>query len=187
MKQTAQKSRCSKTKQKVYVNDSFATPYKFMLPDGKERMTTGKGCFLTVLLFVFLLFYGTMQLVKLLIFDETDVMVSSRDSFFKADEVFSRNLMYAFGITDYDANDQPIEDPTYGLLLPFYKSWGLTEGDQVIDFEPLPTRDCTVAELHIHNETDPNSQFYQPHPNSVTDLSFYYKKLKCLDVDKVEV
>ena len=101
---TTSKSRCSKTKQNMYEHDSFATPYKFMLPEGKEKMTTGKGCCFTGFLFLCLLFYGSMQSVKLLTFDETDVMVSSRDSFFEASETYSENLAYAFGITAYDSN-----------------------------------------------------------------------------------
>ena len=80
-----------------------------------------------------------------------------------------------------------IEDPTYGILKPYYKSWGIKESVKGVDFEPLATRECTKAELHIHNETDPKSKFYKPHVNSVSDLSFYYRKLKCMDADKIEV
>ncbi len=80
-----------------------------------------------------------MQSVKLLTFDETDVMISAMDSFFDADYVYSRNLFYAFGITAYDSNPESIDDPSYGELKPYYKSWGLVGGGGV-DFEPLPTR-----------------------------------------------
>ena len=109
-------------------------------------------------------------------------MLSARDSFFDSDEIHSRGLSYAFGITAYDSNPDPIEDPSYGVVLPYYKSWGLKNSSGV-DFEPLPLRECTEAELHVNNETDPNSQFYKPHSSSVGDLSFYWKKLKCIDVD----
>ena len=95
--------------------------------------------------------------------------------------------MYAFGITAYDSNPEPIEDPTIGVLKPYYKSWGIKETLNGVDFEPLPTRNCTQAELHINNQSDPNSLFYIPHPNSARDLSFYNKKLKCLDMDSVVV
>ena len=76
-----------------------------MLPDGKESMTTGKGCCLTFFLLISLIFYGSMQSVKLFMYDETDVMVSKRDSYFEADKTYSDNLSYAFGITAYDSND----------------------------------------------------------------------------------
>lgn len=100
-----------------------------------------------------------MQSVKLLTFDETDVMISARDSFFDADHIYSRNLFYAFGITAYDSNPESIDDPTYGEIKPYYKSWGLKEKAGV-HFEPLPMRNCTQAELHINNETDSESKFF---------------------------
>lgn len=142
---------------------------------------------MTVMLLIALIFYGTMQSVKLLTFDETDVMVSKRDSFFDADFVYDEGIFYAFGITAYDSNDQPIEDPTYGVLKPYYKSWGIKENVKGVDFEELPTRKCKTAELHIGEETDPKSKFSRPHPNSQSDLDFYYRKLKCLDLDRIEV
>ena len=127
-----------------------------------------------------------MQSVKLLTFDETDVMISARDSFFDADHKYSRNLSYAFGITAYDSNTESIDDPTYGEIKPYYKSWGLKETAGV-HFEPLLMRNCSQAELHINNQTDIKSQFFQPHSNSATDLAFYHKKLKCLDMEAIEV
>ena len=119
-------------------------------------------------------------------FEDTDVMISSRDSYFDPEYVFSENLMYSFGITAYDSNAEPIEDPSYGVLKPYYKSWGIKEGGGV-DFEELPIRNCTTQELHVGDETDANSDFFIPHPNSQKDLDFYYKKLKCLDVEKINV
>ena len=91
-----------------------------------------------------------MQWIKLFTFDDTDVMVSSRDSFFSADEIYSRDLAYAFGITAYDSNAEAIEDPSIGTLKAYYKTWGLHEGGGV-KWEPIPTRDCSQAELHINN------------------------------------
>ena len=71
------------------------------------------------------LFYGILQSVKLFTFDETDIMVSSVDSYFDSDFVYADGLMIAFGLTVYDSNPEPIEDPSYGLLKAYYKSWGL--------------------------------------------------------------
>ena len=115
-------------------------------------------------------------------------MLSHTDSFFDKDEVYSRGLNYAFGISDYGSSQEPIEDPSYGVLLPYYKSWGgLREGVSGVDFEPLPTRECTEAEFHINNQTDPNSKFYAPFKSSVSDLEYYWKTLKCIDVDEITV
>lgn len=94
--------------------------------------------------------------------------------------------MYAFGITAYDSNRESIEDPTIGVLKPYYKSWGLKE-TKGVDFEELPTRNCSEAEFHINGKSDPNSKFYPPHPNHAGDIAYYNKKLKCLDLDAVQV
>ena len=110
------------------------------------------------------------------------------------------NLNYAFGITAYDRNREPIEDPSYGVLTPYYKSWGLKGMD--VDFEELPTRDCSLRELHIE-ENNINSDkdeiadlekdegeggnFFLPSANSIKDLTFYSKKLKCLDKKSLQI
>ena len=76
-------------------------------------------------------------MIELQQFDDTEVMVSTRDSYFDAFDYYEDNLMYAFGISAYDDNPEPIEDPSIGVLKPYYKSWGIKEGGG-IDFEPLP-------------------------------------------------
>ena len=74
------------------------------------------------------------------------------------------------------------------MLKPYYKSWGIKEDVKGVDFEPLPMRECTKAELNIDDEeVDPDSKFFAPHKTSISDLSFYYRKLKCLDLEDLEV
>ena len=128
-----------------------------------------------------------MQTIKLFAFDETDIMVSTVDSFFDTDYVFNNGLMFAFAITIYDNNPYPIEDPTYGVVTPFYKTWGIDKDNSGVKFERVPTRNCTEAEVHVNGKSDPNSAFFKPHKNSIRDLAFYYRKLKCLDVESVDV
>lgn len=132
-----------------------------------------------------LVFYGILQSVKLLQFGETDVMLSARDSYFDADYIYSDNLWFAFGITAYDSNRENIEDPSYGKLEPYYKEWGM--GDEGAGFKTIKYRNCTIPELHIQQQTDPNSKFFKPHSIVLPDLEFYYKKLKCIDEDYVHV
>ena len=91
--------------------------------------------------------------IKLQQFEQTDIMTSVSDAYFDADYVQTDGLMFAFGVTAYDDNPEPIEDPTIGVLKPYYKSWGLDETIGGIDFELLPTRNCSEAELHINNQT----------------------------------
>ena len=82
---------------------------------------------MTFILVVAICFYGALQSIKLLTFDETDVMVSQRDSFYSSDFTYSNGLAFAFGVTAYDSETESIEDPTIGVLKPYYKSWGLIE------------------------------------------------------------
>ena len=51
----------------------------------------------------------------------------------------SEGLWFAFGVTAYDSNREPIEDPSIGVIKPFYKQWGL--GTDF--FTEIPTRNCT--------------------------------------------
>ena len=114
-----------------------------------------------------------MQSIKLATFDDTDVMLSSKKAHFDPDYVFSKNLMFSFAITAYDGNPDPIEDASIGVIKPYYKKWGLDETVSEVQFEELPTRPCTKAEFHLNSETDPNSKFFKPHPNSERDLNFF--------------
>ena len=79
-----------------------------------------------------------MQSIKLFTFDETSIMVSKREAYFDSDYVYSDGLAFAFAITAYDGNPEPIEDPTIGVLRPYYRSWGIKEEIQTVDFEQIP-------------------------------------------------
>ena len=70
-------------------------------------------------------FYGTLQAMKLFTFGDTDIMESSRDSFFSDEFIFSHNMWFAFAITAYDSNPESIEDPSIGTVNAYYKTWGL--------------------------------------------------------------
>ena len=165
----------------------FGRGYHFKLPKGKDEQTTGLGCVLTVLVIFSSMFYGSMQSIKLFTFDETDVMISSRATYFDDTFVFENNLMFSFGLTAYDSNPDIIEDPSIGVVKPYYKSWGLDNTVSGVKWEELPLRKCTLAEFHLRNETDPNSTFFKPHPNSERDLDFYFNKMKCIDKKALQV
>ena len=55
-------------------------------------------------------------------------MFSTQDSFFGSDYEFSTQndgMMVAFALTDFDNNQEPIEDEQYGTVRAYYKHWGL--------------------------------------------------------------
>ena len=115
---------------------------------------------MTIILAVAICSYGALKSIELVTYDETDIMFSSRDAFFDADYVFTKDtLQYSFGLSAYDDNIEPIEDPSYGILKASYKTWGLGFDEF---FQEIPTRECSEAELHAGNATDPNSKFFKP-------------------------
>ena len=103
--------------------DLFSQDFTFRLPDGGRSKPSLPGCIMTFILLTSVAFYGLMQAVQLATYDETDIMVSSRDSFFSDQYVFSGGMMFAFGLTAWDAVQTNIEDPTIGTLKPYYKFW----------------------------------------------------------------
>ena len=86
---------------------------------------------MTILLYLTLLFYGALQMLRLSAFEETVVMNSVRDSNFSPEEVVissDTGLNFAFAITDYDDNRESVEDPRYGQVFAKMVTWGLGEG-----------------------------------------------------------
>ena len=100
-------------------------------------------CF-TIVVSIAIVFYASVQFVRLVSFGDNTIMVSSRDSFFPTDFEFTTDdgLMIAFGLTAYDENYESIEDDDYGTLKAFYKTWGMKDapGEQ---FTEVPTSFCT--------------------------------------------
>ena len=66
-------------------------------------------------------------------------MVSSVDAFFDSDYVYSGQLGFAYGLTAYDSNPEPIDDPSYGVLKAYYKSWGIHGTFTGVHLEELET------------------------------------------------
>ena len=121
------KGKCSRFGEKmgdgIKSGDSFAESFQFKLPNGKAGLNTWKGCIYTAILFSAVVFYGVAQFVKMEAFDDTDVMESVRDSFYAWEDVFEGQMAFAFGITVYDSNPMPIEDPTIGTIFFQLKRW----------------------------------------------------------------
>lgn len=77
----------------------------------------------TVLLTITCLFYGLMLAVKLTSFGGTNLSFNKVDFYFSADFVSDNDFMLAFGLSAYDNNSEPIEDPSIGVVNSYYKSW----------------------------------------------------------------
>ena len=94
-------------------------------------------------------------------------------------------MQFAFGITAYDSNQEPIDDPTYGNVVARYASWGLGEGPGTTISDPIPMKECSDADLGItvgpdggENNLDRSAtRFYPAHASNIGDLTFFRKKL----------
>ena len=72
-------------------------------------------------------------------------MVSTRDAYFSSDYEFNtqHGFQVAFALTNYDDNQNPIDDKTYGQVKAYYKTWGLTDVKGV-SFEEINNDYCTM-------------------------------------------
>lgn len=67
---------------------------------------------------------------RLIVFGETVVTNSVRDSHFSPENVYISSdygLNFAFAITAYDSNRESIEDPRYGQTFAKMVTWGLDD------------------------------------------------------------
>ena len=106
--------------------DQFGTTFRFKLPASKDNFKTGLGSAFTILLTLLLIFYGSLQMQRLVKFEETVVTMSVRDSHYTPDDTITTEdgLKFAFAITAYDSNREPIDDPRYGQVVAKIVSWG---------------------------------------------------------------
>ena len=126
---------------------------------------------------------------RLIVYGETIVTMSVRDSYYDPDHIFSSDdgLEFAFAITEYDNNAEPIEDPRYGIVHAKIVSWGF--GDtQAVDNDGgyLDLHTCSQDELGLAVDSNDQARFWPVHKNSLRDTELYSKKLKCID-KKVEI
>ena len=93
-------------------------------------------------------YYGLIRFLQLFGYEDTDVMLNIQENYFSYNYTFDSDdgLNFAFGITEYDGNPEPIDDPTYGKLSARYETWG--EGNWG-SFADIPLRNCSAEELGL--------------------------------------
>ena len=91
-------------------------------------MGTALGSIITLLIGLILIFYGAIKITSLVSFGESDVMQSSRDSYYDMTFLFPDDLDadqqstlspkfdFAFGLTGVDGEYLDSVDPRYGKL-----------------------------------------------------------------------
>ena len=90
---------------------------------------------------------------RLVVFGESIVTMSVRDSHYSPEDIISSDygLQFAFAITAYDGNRESIEDPRYGTVNAKYVTWGMSESVQAADNSQdyLSYHICTREDLGL--------------------------------------
>ena len=76
-------------KSKMVEVDRFGDQFQFRLPNGKRSTKSYAGCIVTVCALFLVIFYALIQFLRLIDFQEPQIMVSERDSHFDSDYEFS--------------------------------------------------------------------------------------------------
>ena len=121
--------------------DCFGAEFNFNLPEEGYKIRTCSGMVVTFCVLIIIIFYGTMQFLRLMNTEQPSVMISVRDHYFDVDDEFTSDegLMLAFGITAFDINYESIEDASYGQIKAYYKTWGLGD-DYAVKFEEIESK-----------------------------------------------
>ena len=69
--------------------DQYGRGFSFYLPGGRKAMKSFHGCIISVVALFIVIFYSTVQLMKLLEFGDPSIMVSTRDAYFDTDQEFT--------------------------------------------------------------------------------------------------
>lgn len=69
--------------------DCFGVDFRFNLPNGDHKKRSFVGVFTTLIAVFLILFYGTVQFLRLIGREQPDVMVSVRDNYFGLADEFT--------------------------------------------------------------------------------------------------
>ena len=105
--------------QKLLDVDMFGRGFRFKLPGNKLTNGTITGALFSIMMIITLSFYSITMTEQLIRFGGTVVTQSVRDSHFEPTTLFPTeiedlhhgNFNIAFGLTAYDGNPKPIDDP----------------------------------------------------------------------------
>ena len=164
--------------------DLFRHPFRFMLPNGYDSVKSNPGRIATLLLVIFTIAYGTINMIELSDYGKTTMRLDVVDYYYSDTDVFNIDktpgLNIAFGVTHYDNNTEKLDDLDYGEVIGVRKFW---DGQSGAGYARLDLRPCTREELGLDKpgEISETAKFYPAHSSSASFLEFYWKKLECYD------
>ena len=118
-------------------------------------------------------------------FGDTTVTMSQKEFYHTMEEVFPtdvddlefRNFQIAFGLTAFDSNPDPIEDPSYGRIFAVQNQWGHEGQNRTTE---LQIHYCSDEELGLSGDKE-KSLFYPIFENNYAHVNFYKRKMYCID------
>ena len=94
----------------------------------------------------------------------------------------------AAAVTNFDGNQEEIEDPEIGEVKFYLKQWGIDDDSPSISFKEVNSRPCEEKEFNLGTRLSPESSFFPVDSSSLQDLNTYSAKMKCLNnTDSAEV
>ena len=116
-------------------------------------------------------------------YGDSNVLEYKVAAFYDHDFVISADdhINFAFAVTDYTNDQEPIDNPDMGEIVSHYMTWGMVKEIGTTISEPLPTKRCSPEELGLEGD---NPKFFPTHPGSFRDLSFYRKRFWCFDEER---
>ena len=125
------------------------------MPNGSNSLKTYVGGFFSSVMLLMLLFYGGMELLTLMTNGNSTITTNIVDSYFDGYYEFNLDkkpgLQIAFGLTAYDSNYEPLDEPEFVEVKARTRSWSPDE--DVVIFQDVTTRPCTREELGLEEST----------------------------------
>lgn len=96
----------------------------------------------------------------------------------------SEGLFISAALTEYDSNEEVIEDPKYGELVIKHYGWGDSEeigsADKLLNYHW-----CSDEELGLRRSD--KTQIFPVFESSLAEVLTYRKKFKCVDPDELVI
>ncbi len=153
--------------------------------EGSTSLQTVPGALCSIISLLIVGIYGFLKYDTFQRKAGSQIIVSTRESYYSDTEVFdsTKGLALAVGFVDADEN---LLDPDQGELAFYRNEWGFDEEGSFTDsYEKIPSRRCTDEDLGL--DGGENSQFY-PMSKSVKDQIRYYRdSYLCIDSDMTKI
>ena len=161
---------CGSFEQKILMFDLYEKPFNFLMPDHRDRYRTILGSFLSILTFVLVLLYAGYKFGNLVNYEDYKLMKFEQENFYPMREPFTSDhgFMLAAGVSKYNGETEPLEDPEIGTVKIYKKTWDSQDinGNGGLKFEEIPTEPCLEQDFGGGDD----SLFYETKDVSAGDL-----------------